>query len=121
MEELTRRFEFVIDPTGRFQVEKGRRRFDYHNTSPGDASYEFVEQELGIRPENPNFGFVAMEIAAGVIRQLGNSASSADAKTTVCASTSASPWKGVKRAMLWNGVSRMPRFNAHRCMNASSS
>ena len=44
------------------------------------------------------------------------SSSTASRKTSVCRSTSASVVAGDMSAMLWNGVSRIPRFSAKRCM-----
>ena len=43
----------------------------------------------------------------------------ASAKTSVCRSTSASVVAGDMSAMLWNGVSRMPRLNAQRWISWS--
>ena len=45
-----------------------------------------------------------------------SSSSTAAANTSVWPSTSAAVWCGDINAMLWNGVSRMPRLSAHRCM-----
>ena len=57
-----------------------------------------------------------------VVRAGGHAAnrSTAAPNTSVWRSTSPASWCGDSSAMLWKGVSRMPRLSAHRCMNASS-
>ena len=78
----------------------------------GDESFRWVTLA---DPDGNQFCVAGSSRRLGVRLSRLSRAAIASPKTSVWRSTSASVWCGLNSAMLWNGVSRMPRLRAQRC------